>query len=309
MPKFDKESYLSYVEMSSKYRLLVEGYSDKTALSYAISKLKYDDIDIDTAEDLISFNSTLGNRQKVEVICQEINDKTSINNFIGFVDREFRRFEVNEKISSEISTHYKSNNLFWTFGHSIENYTFSEKIIAKSLQYLANSPNAPKAIESYTNIFPSVLTLSTALTLTLYEKDFEMSRVISLLEWDIFEISGNEISIDLKKFDSGLKERGFSEQERNDLIDEYSKSLSIVKSSDQNSIKCFCHGHTGIRVIKSTFARCLNDHLDDGENINSVFLRISDKHLFNTLINVYYDIIKHDGTEFPSLIIDTLVNN
>ena len=309
MPKFDKESYLSYVEMSSKSRLLVEGYSDKTALSFAISHLKYDDIDIDTAEDLISFNYILGNRQKVEVISQEINDKTSINNFIGFVDREFRRFDVNDKITSEILTHYKSDNLFWTFGHSIENYTFSKKIIAKSLQYLTNSPNAPKAIESYTNIFPNVLILSTALTLTLYEKDFELSRVISLLEWNIFEISGDEINIDLKKFDSGLKQRGFSEDERKNIIDEYLTSLSIVKSSDQNSIKCFCHGHTGIRIIKLTFARCLNDFLDEGENVNSVFLNISDKHLFNTLINVYYEIIEHNGTGFPSLIIDTLVNN
>ena len=309
MPKFDKESYLSYVEMSSKSRLLVEGYSDKTALSFAINHLNYDDIDIDTAEDLISFNSTLGNREKVEVICHEINEKASINNFIGFVDREFRRFDVNDKITSEIHTHYKSENLFWTLGHSIENYTFNGKIIAKSLQYLSNSPNAPKAIESYTKIFPCVLTLSTALTLTVYEKDFKLSRVTSLLDWNIFEISGDEISIDLKKFNSGLKERGFSEQERNDLIDEYSASLKIVKSSDQDSIKYFCHGHIGIRMIKSTFAKCLNDYLDDEENINSVFLSISEKHLFNTLINVYFEIIEHDGTEFPSLIIDTLVNN
>lgn len=309
MPKFDKESYLSYVEMSSKSRLLVEGYGDKTALSFAINHLNYDDIDIDTAEELISFNSTLGNRQKVEVICQEINDKTSINNFVGFVDREFRRFDVKDKITSEIITHYKSDNLFWSFGHSIENYTFSAKIIAKSLKYLANSPNAPKAIESYTNIFHSVLILSTALTLTLYEKDFELSRVISLLKWNIFEISGNEINIDLKKFDSGLKKRGFSEEERKNIIDEYLTSLNIVKSSDQNSIKCFCHGHTGIRIIKLTFARCLNDFLDEGENINNVFLSISDKLLFNTLINIYYEIVEHDGTEFPSLIIDSLVNN
>lgn len=308
MLKFDKESYLSYVEMSTKSRLLVEGYTDKTALSFAIDQMKYNDIDIDTAEDLISFDTTLGNRQKVEVICQEIHKNPSINNFIGFVDREFRGFDVKDKITSEILTHHKINNLFWSLGHSIENYTFSVKVVAKSLKYLANSPNAPKAIESYKDKFISVLHVSTALTLTLYEKDFRMRRVISLLEWNSFEICADEINIDLKKFESGLKERGFEEVDRNNIIDEYLASLNIARSSDQDLIKYFCHGHIGVKIIKLTFAKCLNNFLEDKENLNSVFLNVSEKRLFNALINTYYEIIEHDGSGFPSLIIEPLVN-
>ena len=308
MLKFDVESYLSYVEMSSNPRLLVEGYSDKTALSFAISHLIYDDIDIDTAEDLISSNSALGNRQKVELMCRKVRERAVTNKFIGLADREFRGFKINGKIHSELLIHHESDNLFWTLGHSIENYVFSKEVISTALKYVANSPNTPKAIDRYIEIFPSALTVSTALTLALYDKEYRLRRVTSIFCWDTFIINGNDISIDLSKLDHGLKERNFIEEERSELINEYLLSLDLVKSSDRKSTQCFCHGHLGIKMIKLTFARCLHDYIDDRENINSVFLNISERDLFITLINVYYDLAAHDGTTFPSLMLDRLAN-
>lgn len=310
MPKFDKASYLSYLEISTKPRLLVEGYTDKTSLRYAIDYYKddVDEIEIDTAEDLIQFESVLGNREKVEEICKDVVKKDLQKIFLGLVDREHRKFKISEKITSLLKRHNKEENLYWTFGHSIENYVFRIDIVVKALKMLANSPNTIKALKHFEELFDSSIHISSALSIVIDQLDLSRKRVTSFIEWNSFNIYEKKITLDLKKFKEGLISRGFNEKKSEDITKMFSESLSISENSNIDVARTYCHGHIGLKIIKKSFACCLNEYLDDTESIYNCFLGYSDDKFFHVLINTFFDLNDFDANEFPSIILSEFID-
>ena len=86
--------YRNILRMTRRTHLLVEGKMDKRFFSTLIDEWRQEDlvdvstsgfdIDIDTAETLIEFLPPLGNREKVEIICQEVAKTDYAVRLVGF---------------------------------------------------------------------------------------------------------------------------------------------------------------------------------------------------------------------------------
>ena len=77
---------------------------------------------IDSAEMIRECEGVFSNREKVEYIHALAADHAKL---AGWVDREFRMFAVGPSIVNELKGHNVLDaSLFWTRGHSIENYFF-----------------------------------------------------------------------------------------------------------------------------------------------------------------------------------------
>ena len=68
---------------------------------------------IDSAQDLINFDDILENRDKVEQLCLVIQLKPYAERFAGFVDREFREFDLSAMLSrqSKMSSSFRTTGM------------------------------------------------------------------------------------------------------------------------------------------------------------------------------------------------------
>lgn len=310
MPQFDKASYISYVEMSDNDRILVEGMTDKQAFGTARSIFSgsISNFEIDSAEDLINFGNGVGNRQKVEEVCNDIAQLALSNNFVGFCDREFRDFQISNSISDEIDGHQINGHLIWTKGHSIENYIFDLTVIGQVLFQMSKSINANLGINKFRNLFEQTLNIASALTMTIGSFGFSYSRVMSSISHTAFNSTDHSISIDKPKFREGLLSRNFSQVQITQFLDTYDSNLSICERSALDTKKWYCHGHVGLRTIRLAYAHCLEGVLDSAENINNSFLTISIDYLLHFCMIGFLSLERNERNDFPDLIFEELGN-
>ena len=97
-PRFNYDEFVAEIQMSDSYFILVEGRSDGNFIEKICEP--FWSIVVATAEDLINDPplTHAGNRQKVEYVSQIITVESFYNRFVGFVDREFRGFEISNRI-------------------------------------------------------------------------------------------------------------------------------------------------------------------------------------------------------------------
>ena len=115
--------------------LLVEGPSDKAIIARLVIELRNrnllnsDNLVIDTADDIPTAQG--GNRQRVENLHAQIGGSPR---FAGLVDREFRDFDL--AIPADYAPYHRvvPQNLFWTRGHSIENYFITLGFVVATLE-------------------------------------------------------------------------------------------------------------------------------------------------------------------------------
>jgi hypothetical protein len=123
MPMYSSKGYPKAVTMRSNRTLLVEGRNDKATVKRLFlellnnSQIKEDDLLIDTAEDLLDASG--GNRGRVEAMHARVGGSSK---FASLVDREFRDFDMKGVRDLNPAHREVPINLFWTRGHSIENY-------------------------------------------------------------------------------------------------------------------------------------------------------------------------------------------
>ena len=132
-PKYSLKGYLKKIQMACTKILLVEGEEDRIAINsllyeYSLKNESKHNVVIDLSE-IVSDDKlyALGEREKIEKIYDVASvGLSSTNKFYVFVDREYRNFDTNT-ISDNLPTHFIEGNLFWTRGHSIQNYFFSNR--------------------------------------------------------------------------------------------------------------------------------------------------------------------------------------
>src|SRR5690242_4673856 len=126
MSSYSPIGYVNAVSIRNTRTLLVEGRTDKSVVVRLMIELRNqkllnaDNLVIDTADDIQNVpGARLGNREKVEYIHAQI---AGFQRFAGLVDREFRDFDL--AVPADHAPHHRvvPQNLFWTRGHSIENY-------------------------------------------------------------------------------------------------------------------------------------------------------------------------------------------
>ena len=201
--------YVAAVSFRTTRTLLVEGSTDKSAIARLIIELRRkglldkDDVVIDTAADIP--NTPGGNRQRVEHIHAQVGDSIR---FAALVDREFREFDLSIPIDHAPYHRVVTQNLFWTRGHSIENYFITLAIVRATLEQ--NHPEHLPA--NYVNLlsiaFPAIVRGCAAITLAA-QGIHKLDRIqgIKLLDYWKVDAAGN-LYADLGELQIILAARG-----------------------------------------------------------------------------------------------------
>lgn len=255
---YSPAGYRIMVAMSSSKFILVEGEDDKRSLMYLKSELFSKDTSIRIhGANQIRFGTDIGNRERVEQICQAVKGKNYATRFVGFVDREFREFELGDKIIDLISCHNIIDRLIWSRGHSIENYYFDFKILYRPLRHYSTTSFYEDALILFEQVFEQAIKVACAIGLAAYEHGL-LKPAKSSINWEILVLKSYKLTINLQEWEKILvQKQKIQKVEANFLIGSFQTWLEKVSETDFKSIKWLCHGHIGITFIWATYARCL----------------------------------------------------
>ena len=255
---YDPSGYRNLLRMSDENRLLVEGKRDKQFFKLLLDEFCTQDITIDNADILIDFDRPVGNREKVELICQSVKDKSYSDRLVGFVDREFRKFELGETIEDKLSTHKIENRLVWSRGHSIENYLFDFSILRHPLRDLSATDCFDEALALFEKIIES--TVRKACAASLAAKELEKLKLIATsFNWKLLEVLNSQVILSLELWKQELTKKNLPLGETEKIINRYQYWSQKIETVDFNLAKWLCHGHIGISFIWATYSRCVYD--------------------------------------------------
>ncbi|MBD1584851.1 DUF4435 domain-containing protein [Pseudoalteromonas sp. S16_S37] len=137
--QYDINTYKTKVRMSSKVRILVEGPDDKAHIANLLkTKKTRKQFKIDVAHHISGDceKTRQNNKERILKIHSLCKGKQYFSNLFYLCDREFYKFDIDERIEDQMITHEVDSNLNWTIGHSIENYFLSPEIIADAYREL-----------------------------------------------------------------------------------------------------------------------------------------------------------------------------
>ena len=278
MEKYNPAAYRIYLQLSDKKHVLVEGKSERIAFKQLKYDLGIDELEIDSAEYLIEFEDSeghllrLGNRDKVEeisrsVVAESRNLETDgkepyADKFIGFVDREYREFQLSNSIQDLLNCHRVSDRLVWSRGHSIENYLFDFDIFFEPLRiFSAEHFNMCRIL--FARVWNSAVYIACAASLIGYEIN-KPNLVDRSLEWDILNIDPPEVSVDLVRWKQNLCDKhNLNAIDTEELVRKFTHWHEIAKSTDLYVIRWLSHGHIGFHFFWKVYTRCVFEVCQD----------------------------------------------
>ncbi len=261
MLRYTANGYIAAI-LIRKYRtLLVEGIDDTKILSRLLLELNsvtsrsQSDLVIDSAELIEECNGVVSNREKVEYIHSLVSDHDKLG---AWVDREFRLFAVDHVIKDEVGGHnVLFTSLFWTRGHSVENYFFDKRIVISYLEQLY-----PEHLPStYRQSIETVIDELTryAASLSIAAKDLSLiSRMNDLLNTGHWVVgAGMKIMLDDAALKLSLCQRGVDSKQADRYIERVRTLHKICLCTDTEVCRWIAHGHIGSSVVWSGVAATL----------------------------------------------------
>jgi hypothetical protein len=282
MAKFDPASYRLYLQNSiisgDNKHILVEGKDDK----YLIERLWNDLISqsnnpiecrllVDSAECLIKGASGpevfANNREKVEHITESVQGKDYALNFVGFVDRELRKFEwdidANSQFKDLIEAHDVVNRLVLSRGHSIENYVFDSCILFQALEYLSTTAYTRQAIDLFRDLFQDTLCIACSIGLAA-TKAHVLSKSYSTIDCNLFEVSTQgKLEFKLDIWIEKLLCRGVTDSQKQEVVKYYELYMDQILHSSVSLVRWICHGHIGYDCLRAVYERCILEKCSD----------------------------------------------
>lgn len=271
-PEYDfDETKIEYFVSGQKH-LIVEGPRDKKIfeiLFYEFEDCLHNNpihIFIDNI-DVIKYRteefqySSNGNRGKVENFHEIIiNDpKIDKKNFVCFVDREFRYFEVKScNISDKLTSLQLKERLICSRGHSIENYFFdfvNIKIALSILCCIDNIHELYQAINLFSKVFESSMYIATMISIIGNQINCSgyFKRILLSIDASIFKIEQDRASINLESWQIKLR-KNFNENEIEKIINSYQSQHQVITNNNIDLIKLYSHGHIGFECFLAVYA-------------------------------------------------------
>jgi hypothetical protein len=263
------EEYLTEIIMSENRFLLLEGSDDEKFFILIRNYLRKNEAQI-SAEKLDSLKSVvietaeriqgeLGNRAKIEKICELVaQEPSNVNNrVLGFVDREFREFEYSHYLKDNIKTHKIYNRLIWSRGHSIENYFFEISTLRETFNDYLVSSFYQEAFEIFESKFNHTLRIACALSLAgLSEK--LLKPIAGSLDWQCIDITSTSLEINLEKWSDILNRKFNLDPLRiRNLFHKFETYLNRTDQCDIETSRWLSHGHIGFNFMFVVYSKCL----------------------------------------------------
>jgi len=281
-PKYDINQYQAVLRMQSrgKIRLLVEGEEDRKVFKRLISVAAdhkdcpgefRDSIVVDISDYLIKTerlkqsqtSENIGAREKVEIVCQSIDGKEYASKLIGFVDREFRGFEIDEVVIDSIASHRVENRLIWSRGHSIENYFFEKAAMKSWVLGLLEQEWFDDVIASIDIFFDPALLYACAVSLAVrdisqrerLEKLTE--KVDRSIDYELLVIDSSVLHFDYDEWVKRLQSRqNLPSNVAEAIISQTKKWVNRLSDADSETHRWLCRGHTGMKVLGAWLDSC-----------------------------------------------------
>ena len=301
------KSFVNRVRMSRHPHILLEGTRDKRffdVLHFAMEDLEDNCRDnkgqlriiTTTAESIKADNPGEGNRQKVENVCQIVAGYPCRERFVGFVDREFRRFRFGDILEDCLQSQHRIGRLVWSRGHSIENYLFDFAIVKNPLRVCTPEPEvARSALDILRNNFVELINVACSLGLVGRELG-QLDLVRRSVRWEFIEVLDEMLRWDIVKWRRQLEDDPRLDSETVDhMLSEFKRWLDIVRSSSPVDVRWACDGHMGYRLIWEAYASIVIyvcSTLDDFEGPPTrhgrAILGVNDAIKFNQLVESWH---------------------
>ena len=247
MPTYSPTGYVNAVVIRTARTLLVEGTSDKSVMKRLVIELRNhrllnsDNILIDTAEEIQNLPGVrLGNREKVEQIHSQMG---GLDKFAALVDREFREFDLTLPADSAPYHRVIPVNLFWTRGHSLENYfhTFSFVRATLEQQYPEHLPDNYVGILSHA--LPGIIRICATMTLAaLTIQKLDRIRDVKAINYWKLDGAGTAF-VDMPEFHVLLTSRGITPAEVLQFDQAWAHYAPRLDGMAVEFSQWICHGH------------------------------------------------------------------
>ena len=258
---YSPSAYVAIALMRTRRTLLVEGVNDQRFMYRLLVEINGGscapkaDLLIDSAEMIRDCPGIFSNREKVEYIHSLVSDHDKLG---AWVDREFRLFVVDRCIQDELSAHnVLYNSLFWTRGHSVENYFFDTSIVLRYLEQLYPEHLPANYKQSIESVMDDLTRYAASLSLAAKELNLisRVSALFSTEHWTI--VPGMKISINEDILKQSVCQRGVEEKQAGLYIERFRKFHEISGCTQMEPCRWIAHGHIGSSVIWSGVAATL----------------------------------------------------
>ena len=314
------QAFVNRVKMSRKPHILLEGTQDKRffdSFSLTIAGREGGTEGttslprpvITTAESIKSDIPGEGNRYKVEKASELVGSHSFGYRFVGFVDREFRKFALDDRVEDKLKTQRRQGRLVWSRGHSIENYLFDFDTVRTPLRVCTPDPEiAQNALGILRANFGEIINIACSLGLAARDLG-QLESVRRTISWDITVLSGPDVQWDIEKWKLALKrDARLDSQTIDSLVQNFERWLGIVRTSNQADVKWACDAHTGYRLIWQGYASIVNhvcltqqDTVGKASNQRSAILGVNDAIKFNQLVESWISEMSPSAVDTPAL--------
>lgn len=258
------DGYLMALRMRGEPTLLVEGITDRKAVARVVIALEevqeapIGPITIDTVDLINGHNVALDGRQLVEHIhTKAVSEGLPL---FALVDREFRGFDIGPPIIDRLCEHNViDNSLFWTRGHSIENYFLDEKHIIACLKFLFPESIPSSAYHRLIEAIPDLHAWGASISLAALSNNMikRSQRLFKVDNW-IIGTTG-KFELELSRLKVRLMGRNISEQAAQSFIDAVVTYYSLCNSQGDATLnRWILHGHLGKEVIWTGVGKLLS---------------------------------------------------
>ncbi len=263
--KYTPTEYRNMLRMSHSKFLLVEGKNDRRFFQFLLNELfsrthqdiPRESINIDCAEDLIKVENSYSNRQKVELICSSVQNTALAVKLIGFVDREFREFDMNDVPRDKLTSHNVKDGVVWSRGHSIENYYFDFYTLRDPLRENSDIDHFDQALDLFGKLLNSTLCVACSISLAAKELG-KLKQIRKSINWKVVEITSSEVKLKLDDFKQELiRFHRFTEGESKRFIESINEWSKRVDKADITCIRWMCDGHIGFSFMWSVYGQCV----------------------------------------------------
>jgi predicted aconitase with swiveling domain len=268
MSRYSPEGYLIRLRMLKRKTLLVEGVKDKRVVSRVIMELEKNGLDlsrlvVDTAELISSDGRVIGNREKVEQLhSMAWREELPLG---AFVDREYRQFDIADLLDLLNCHNVVSDTLFWTRGHSVENYFIAEGMIRRFLEFQFPEHVGASICTRVGSILPDILTHIAAVSIAAYEGSL-ISRLSGIWRTAHWGLDPNDhLQLEDRGFLSSLIERGVDSGAAEGFLSRVSDLRSLAQGREEGILRWISHGHIATEALWTAVGKFLESKGVDQE--------------------------------------------
>jgi hypothetical protein len=303
------DDYRVFLIIEEKSRILVEGHTDKQVFELLLDELSeklnksINNIIIETSDLIenkslkVEPSSHLGCREKVEIICEILKDDINHHKIFGFVDREFRGFDLSEFCVDKIGAHKVVDRVIWTRGHSIENYFFDRKILRKTLKIKLTESWFKEALKLFERYFESVIRIACCVSIVA-KKTKKLQKVENSID-RILIIDKNNIDLNYTQLKTKLiQAHKVSDFEADSFIEELKVLIQKSGFIDFEVGRWLCHGHIGFKFILALFYLVISE-IRPGERPQKYLGNCKEKEFLNICSSFWIQFILEKNCEHP----------